>query len=85
MDKFGDANNTLPHLPWSRYVGGGRRREGQEQEGGVKLMWRVVFKGMMGLGVGGDTTVTVSTLCIPEKSIVSTNTNYNMMLPVLDY
>ncbi len=47
--------------------GGGRRREGQEQEGGVKLLQQIVFKGMLGLDVGGDTTV--STLCIPEKSI----------------
>ena len=71
--------------PMESVCGGGRRREGQEQEGGVKLMWRIVFKGMLGLGVGGNTTVTVSTICIPEKSIVSTNTNYDMMLPVLDY
>ena len=47
--------------------GGEHRREGQEQEGGVKLLRQIVFKGMLGLDVGGDTTV--STLCIPEKSI----------------
>ena len=52
--------------------GGEHRREGQEQEGGVKLLRQIVFKGILGLDVGGDTTV--STLCIPEK-VLSTNTN----------
>ena len=80
-------------MPTTRYPtshgvgmwGGAQEGRSGARGAGVNLMWRIVFKGMLGLGVGGDTTVTVSTLCIPEKSIVSTNTNYDMMLPVLDY
>jgi len=67
VDKFGNANNRLPHPPWSLYVGGWTQEGRSGARGGVKLLQQIVFKGMLGLDVGGDTTV--STLCIPEKSI----------------